>query len=88
MKRETLDRFIRREVTLKFIDGEIAHGTLEYDEYHSNRYILKRPTEDSDIVFPQSLVRSIIKGKIMSEDEKKKFIDGIFDEVEKRKSRK
>lgn len=59
MKRETLDRFVHKEVTLTFTDGEIAKGTLEYDIYHSNKYILKRPTEDCDIVFPLSLVRSI-----------------------------
>lgn len=59
MKRETIDRFVHKEVTLTFIDGEIAKGTLEYDEYHSNHYILKRPTEDCDISFPLSCVRKL-----------------------------
>lgn len=59
MRRETLDKFIRKEVTLTFKDGEIAKGTLEYDKYHSNKYVLLRPTEESDICFPSSLVKSI-----------------------------
>lgn len=63
MKRETLDRFVHKEVILMFSDGEIAQGTLEYDEYHSNRYILKRPTEDCDICFPASIVRRLKIGR-------------------------
>lgn len=63
MKRETIDRFVHKEVTLIFTDGEIAKGKLEYDEYHSRNYILKRPTEDSDISFPPSLVKSVGVGK-------------------------
>jgi len=59
MKRETLDRFIGKKVTLSFTDGEIALGTLAYDNYHSDRYLLLRPDADSDINFPAKLVRSI-----------------------------
>ena len=59
MKRETIDRFVHKEVTLTFTDGEITKGKLEYDEYHSNNYILKRLTEDCDISFPPSLVKSV-----------------------------
>lgn len=60
MKRETLDHFLGREVTIKFFDNEIAKGILELDKYKMKNYLLKTQTlNEHDISFKPSHVKSI-----------------------------
>lgn len=59
MKRETIERFIGKEVTIKFFDNKYYKGFLEHDSIIPKGYLLKRPYNDSDIGFRASHIKSI-----------------------------
>lgn len=58
MKKETLDHFLGKEVTIKFFDNEIAKGFLTRNEYRKGGYLLKRFI-GFDIAFRASHVKRI-----------------------------
>ena len=59
MRRETIDRFIGKEVTIKFFDNTYYKGFLEHDSISPKRYLLRRPYNDSDIGFCASHIKSV-----------------------------
>lgn len=59
MKRETLDRFIGKEVTIKLFNNKYYKGFFEHDNYKPKRYLLKRPYNDSDISVCATHIKSI-----------------------------
>lgn len=59
MKRETIDRFMGKEVTIKLFDGKYYKGFLNIDDINPKRYLLKRPYNDSDISVCATHIKSI-----------------------------
>ena len=59
MKRETLDRFLGKEVTVKLFDNKYYKGFLNRDDVKPKRYLLKRPYNDSDISVCATHIKSI-----------------------------
>ena len=59
MKRETLDRFLGKEVTIKLFDNKYYKGFFYRDDVKPKRYLLKRPYNDSDISVCATHIKSI-----------------------------